>query len=63
MTFQVVHLASEVLLKGVAWELGRARAYLEEGDFANAARLIHRAQPHARLSDLDAARARNDHAL
>jgi len=43
MTFQVVHQASELLLKGVAWELGRARAHIEEGDFANAARLIRRA--------------------
>jgi tryptophan 2,3-dioxygenase len=43
MTFQVVHQASEVLLKGVAWELGRARTHIEEGDFANAARLIRRA--------------------
>src|SRR5271156_1079850 len=43
MTFQVVHQASELLLKGVAWELGRARAHIEEGDFSNAARLIRRA--------------------
>ncbi len=43
MTFQVVHQASELLLKGVAWELGRARTHIEEGDFANAARLIRRA--------------------
>jgi tryptophan 2,3-dioxygenase len=43
MTFQVVHQASEVLLKGVAWELGRARTHIEESDFANAARLIRRA--------------------
>jgi len=32
-----------VLLKGAAWELGRARTHIEEGDFANAARLIRRA--------------------
>jgi tryptophan 2,3-dioxygenase len=43
MTFQVVHQSSELLLKGVAWELGRARTHIEEGDFANAARLIRRA--------------------
>ena len=43
MTFKVVHQASEVLLKGIAWELGRARTHIEEGDFANAARLIRRA--------------------
>src|SRR5271154_3020593 len=43
MTFQVVHQASELLLKGVAWELERARLHIEEGDFPNAARLIRRA--------------------
>jgi tryptophan 2,3-dioxygenase len=43
MTFQVVHQASELLLKGVAWELGRARTHIEEGDSPNAARLIRRA--------------------
>ena len=43
MTFQVVHQSSELLLKGIAWELGRARTHIEEGDFANAARLIRRA--------------------
>src|SRR5579864_7829894 len=43
MTFQVVHQSSELLLKGVAWELGRSLAHIEEGDFANAARLIRRA--------------------
>jgi tryptophan 2,3-dioxygenase len=43
MTFQVVHQASELLLKGVAWELGRARVHIEEGDSWNAARLIRRA--------------------
>jgi tryptophan 2,3-dioxygenase len=43
MTFQVVHQASELLLKGVAWELGRARTHIEEGDFLNAGRLIRRA--------------------
>jgi tryptophan 2,3-dioxygenase len=43
MTFQVVHQSSELLLKGVAWELGRARTLIEEGDFLNSARLIRRA--------------------
>ncbi len=43
LTFQVVHQASELLMKGVAWELGRARDHIEEGDLANAARLIRRA--------------------
>jgi tryptophan 2,3-dioxygenase len=43
LTFQVVHQSSELLLKGVAWELGRARNHIEGGDFSNAARLIRRA--------------------
>jgi tryptophan 2,3-dioxygenase len=43
VTFQVIHQSSELLLKGIAWELGRARSLIEEGDFANAARLIRRA--------------------
>jgi len=43
LTFQVVHQASELLLKGVAWELGRARDLIDKGDFANAARLLRRA--------------------
>jgi len=43
MTFQVVHQASELLLKGAVWELGRARTDIEEGDYSNAARLIRRA--------------------
>jgi tryptophan 2,3-dioxygenase len=43
MTFQVVHQSSELLLKGVAWELGRALVHIEAGDFLNAARLIRRA--------------------
>lgn len=43
LTFQVVHQASELLLKGAAWELGRARALIADGDFLNAARLIRRA--------------------
>ena len=43
MTFQVVHQASELLLKGVAWELERARALIERGDFFNSAQLLRRA--------------------
>jgi len=42
MTFQVVHQSSELLLKGVAWELDRARGHIAEGDFGNAGRLIRR---------------------
>jgi len=43
MTFQVVHQSSELLLKGAAWELERARVCITEEDFGNAARLIRRA--------------------
>jgi tryptophan 2,3-dioxygenase len=43
LTFQVVHQASELLMKGAAWELDRARGHIEQGDFANAGRLIRRA--------------------
>ncbi|HEU4416522.1 MAG TPA: tryptophan 2,3-dioxygenase family protein [Candidatus Angelobacter sp.] len=43
LTFQVVHQASELLMKGAAWELERARTALAEGDYANAARLMRRA--------------------
>jgi tryptophan 2,3-dioxygenase len=43
LTFQVVHQASELLMKGAAWELERALQHLEQGDFANCARLIRRA--------------------
>jgi tryptophan 2,3-dioxygenase len=42
LTFQVVHQASELLLKGIAWELERARVLIEEGDFENAARVMRR---------------------
>jgi len=42
MTFQVVHQASELLLKGVAWELERARALIVGGDFSNSAQLLRR---------------------
>ena len=43
LTFQVVHQASELLLKGAAWELERAREHIAQSDFANAARLLRRA--------------------
>lgn len=43
MTFQVVHQGSELLMKGAAFELERALAHIEEGDFLNAGRLIRRA--------------------
>src|SRR5947208_15687497 len=43
LTFQVVHQASELLMKGAAWELERAVAHLQEGDFGKCARLIRRA--------------------
>jgi tryptophan 2,3-dioxygenase len=43
LTFQVIHQSSELLLKAVAWELGRACALIEEGDFANVGRLMRRA--------------------
>ena len=33
MTFQVVHQASELLLKGVTWELERARTLIADGNF------------------------------
>jgi tryptophan 2,3-dioxygenase len=43
MTFQVVHQASELLLKGIAWELERALALIADGDFFNSAQLLRRA--------------------
>jgi len=43
MTFQVVHQASELLLKGVAWELERARGLIVESNFSKAAQLQRRA--------------------
>jgi tryptophan 2,3-dioxygenase len=42
MTFQVIHQASELLLKGVAWELDRARGLIAVGDFSNSAALLRR---------------------
>jgi len=43
ITFQVVHQSSEILLKGVVFELDRARTLTEQGDYGNACRLIRRA--------------------
>jgi tryptophan 2,3-dioxygenase len=43
LTFQVVHQSSELLLKGVAFELGRACSLIEQSDFPNAGRLMRRA--------------------
>jgi len=42
-TFIVVHQASELLMKGAAFELERALAYIEQGDCFNSTRLIRRA--------------------
>ncbi len=42
MTFMVVHQASELLMKGAAFELERALEYLEQGDYGNTSRLIRR---------------------
>jgi tryptophan 2,3-dioxygenase len=43
LTFQVVHQASELLMKGSAFELERALKHISEGDYLNAGRLIRRA--------------------
>src|SRR5689334_20309454 len=43
LTFQVVHQASELLMKGASWELERARIALSAGDYPNSARLLRRA--------------------
>lgn len=43
MTFQVIHQASELVMKGIAFELERALAAIQNADFLNAARLIRRA--------------------
>jgi tryptophan 2,3-dioxygenase len=45
MLFLVVHQSEELLMKGAAWELGRARELIEAGDFGNACRLMRRANP------------------
>jgi len=43
MTFQVVHQASELMMKGAAFELERALRCMTDEDYLNAARLIRRA--------------------
>src|SRR6266436_8209715 len=43
MTFLVVHQSSELLMKGAAFELGRALEALERSDYGNTGRLIRRA--------------------
>lgn len=43
MTFLVVHQSSELLMKGAAFELGRALEALERADFGNSTRLMRRA--------------------
>jgi len=43
LTFQVVHQASELMMKAAAWELERARIQVEHGHLADAARLMRRA--------------------
>ena len=43
LTFQVVHQASEVLMKGASWELERSRKHIEAGEYPNASRLLRRA--------------------
>ena len=43
MTFLVVHQSSELLMKGAAFELGRALEALEHADLGNTTRLIRRA--------------------
>jgi tryptophan 2,3-dioxygenase len=42
MTFQVTHQASELLLKGAAFEIENARQRLHAGDLGNTARLLRR---------------------
>jgi tryptophan 2,3-dioxygenase len=43
LTFQVVHQASELMMKGAVHEIDRARQQLAEGDYADSARLLRRA--------------------
>src|ERR1700687_4202986 len=43
MTFLVVHQSSELLMKGAAFELGRALEVLDRADYGNTGRLIRRA--------------------
>ena len=41
-TFQVVHQASELLMKGIAFDLERARQHASAGELRNASRLLRR---------------------
>jgi tryptophan 2,3-dioxygenase len=41
-TFIVVHQASELLMKGAAFDLERALTHIEQGDFLNSTRLLRR---------------------
>src|SRR5436853_4573074 len=43
LTFQVVHQSSELLMKGAAWELTRARDHIVAAEYDRASRLIRRA--------------------
>src|SRR5947209_2503385 len=43
LTFQVVHQASELLMKGAVHEIDRARERLASGDFFDCTRLLRRA--------------------
>ena len=43
MTFQVVHQASELLLKGAAFDLERARVMISDKEYDRAVKLINRA--------------------
>lgn len=43
VTFQVVHQASELLMKGLVFDLERVRELIDQADFANSARLLRRA--------------------
>ena len=43
MTFQVVHQSSELLMKGVTFDLGRALKLISDGNLSDAARLMRRA--------------------
>ncbi len=64
MTFQVVHQASELLMKGAVWELERGRKHIDRrGRFPQRRRAPAPRQSHAGVSHLHAARAGDHHAL
>ena len=50
MTFQVVHQSSELLLKGAAWELERARVCITRRRFRKRRAADPARQPDARVS-------------